>query len=229
MKVREFMTTGVVTAAPGEWFKDLVERMLARNVSCLPVVDGEERVLGIVSETDLLANEAFEPEQRGPLALVGAALMGHDAGLVRKASAKRARDLMTKKVSTIGPDEEIGVAARRLLDCEVNHLPVVEHGCLVGMVSRQDILQTFRRTDHAIYEEIHAKLEDPMWAPEDVRTSLSVRHGVVHLVGSVQYKADKAVVESMLEKIPGVVAVESDLAVREPDAKLGPYLAPPLR
>src|SRR6188768_3506258 len=118
MNVREIMTTDVVTASPGEWFKDLVERMLARSVSCLPIVDDDRRVMGIVSETDLLANEAFSPEHRGALALIGAALVGHDAGLVRRASAKRARDLMTARVSTIGPDDEIDVAARRLLDGE---------------------------------------------------------------------------------------------------------------
>jgi CBS-domain-containing membrane protein len=227
MKVREIMTTDVVTAAPGEWFKDLVERMLARNVSCLPVVDGDRRVMGILSETDLLANEAFSPVQRGALALVGAALVGHDAGLVRKASAKRARDLMTPRVSSVGPDDDIHVAARRLLDGEINHLPVIENGCLVGIVSRQDLLQIFRRTDHALDEEINAKLQDPSWAPDDVRVSVSVRHGVVNMVGSVRHSADKPIVESMVRHVPGVVDVNGDIIVREPDPKVGPSLTSP--
>jgi CBS domain-containing protein len=220
------MTADVVTASPGEWFKDLVERMLARNVSCLPVVDDDRRVMGIVSETDLLANEAFSPEQRGALALVGAALMGHDAGMVRKASAKRARELMTPKVSTIGPDDDIQVAARRLLDGEINHIPVTEDGCLVGIVSRQDLLQVFRRTDHAIDEELNAKLHDPLWAPEEVRVSLSVHHGVVTVLGSVLHPADRAIVESLVWRTPGVIDVKADIVVREPEPKLG-YLTPP--
>ena len=172
MKVREVMTTDVIVAAPDDQFKDVVERMLSHGVSGLPVVDDDGRLLGVVSETDLLTNEAFADRERGPLALVGAALLGHDPGLIRKASSRTARELMTPAAVDVAPDDDVHVAARRILDSEVNRLPVVEDGRLVGIVSRQDLLRLFRRPDKEIEAEIDAKLSDPLWAPEDLRVSI---------------------------------------------------------
>lgn len=219
------MTTDVVTARPADEFKDLVERMLTRGVSCLPVVDGDGHVLGIVSETDLLANEAFEGEKRSPLALVGAALRGHDAWLVSKAGSRRARELMTHDVVCASPDDDIPMTARRLLDWAVNHMPVVEDGRLVGLVSRHDLLQVFRRTDHAIHAEITAALQDEARAPADVRVSVDVSRGVVTVVGSVARSDDVQAVKSLLRSVDGVVDVECDLAVREVDQARSPARA----
>jgi CBS domain-containing protein len=215
MKVRELMRSDVVTAAPADDFKELVERMLARDVSCLPVVDPEGHVLGIVSETDLLAAEAFDGKKRGALALVGAALRGHDAWLVSKSGSTRARDLMTREVVCTEPDEDSRLAALRMLDWAVNHLPVLADGRLVGIVSRQDLLRTFRRTDHGIHAEISAILRDETRIPPGVHASVDVWHGTVSLVGTVAHPEDIVALESMARSIDGVVAVECDLAVRQ--------------
>lgn len=209
MKVRELMRTDVVTAAPGDDFKELVECMLARNVSCLPVVDEEGHVLGVVSETDLLAAEAFDGEKRSALALLGAALRGHDAWLVSKSGSRLARDLMTRDVVSTHADEDTRVAARRMLDWAVNHLPVLEDGRLAGIVSRQDLLRLFRRTDHGIQAEIMSAL------PPGTHVAVHVRHGVVSLVGTVNHAHDAEALESLVKSVDGVVAVDADLGVRE--------------
>lgn len=223
------MTRVVVTASPDDSFKGVVERMLARGVSSLPVVTPDGRVVGIISETDLIANEAFEPRQRGALALVGQALSGHDAAFVRKAGERRVRELMTTEVTCIDPDQPVQKAARFMLDCEVNHLPVVDSGQLVGVVSRQDLLTAFRRPDADIQAEIEHNLHDPLWAPDDVRVTVDVRGGVVTAAGTVRTKFDRGVVMRMLETVAGAVAIDADITAREPDPKLGPYLTPPLR
>ena len=223
------MTRVVVTASPEDSFKDVVERMLARGVSSLPVVTSDGRLVGIISETDLIANEAFEPRGRGALALVGQALSGHDAAFVRKAGERRVRELMTGDVLCADPDQSVRKAARVMLDCEVNHLPVVDDGQVVGVVSRQDLLAVFRRPDADIQEEIDRKLHDPLWVPDDVRVTAAVRDGIVTANGSVRTRADLDVVKEMLGTVTGVVGVDADIAPREADVKLGPYLTPPLR
>ena len=223
------MTKVVVTASPDDSFKEVVDRMLARGVSSLPVVTPDGRVVGIVSETDLIANEAFEPRKRGALALVGQALSGHDAAFVRKAGESRVRELMTADVTCVDPDLPVHKAARAMLDREVNHLPVVDDGQLVGVVSRQDLLAVFRRPDDDIRAEIEHKLHDPLWAPDDVRVTVDVRDGVVTANGSVRTRSDCEVVTRMLENVAGAIAVDVDITAREPDPTLGPYLTPPLR
>lgn len=223
------MTRVVVTATPEDSFKDAVERMLARGVSSLPVVTEDGRLVGIVSETDLIANEAFEPRKRGVLALIGEALSGHDAAYIHKASERRVRELMTPDVVSIASDEPVRKAARRMLDFGVNHLPVVDDDHVVGVVARQDLLSSFRRSDADIERELDRNLHDPIWAPDDVRVTVAVRDGVVSANGSVRTPADRGVVMRMLERAAGVVAVDADIETREPDVKLGPYLTPPLR
>ena len=223
------MTMDAVTVSPDDSFKTVVERMLSHRVSSLPVVTAEGHVVGMVSETDLIANEAFEPRKRGALALVGQALSGHDAAFVRKASERRVRELMTCDVVCAAPDEPVHKAARAMLDFEVNHLPVVDAGQLVGVVSRQDLLAVFRRTDADIQSELDRKLHDPLWAPDDVRVTVEVRDGVVTANGSVRTRSDREVLTHMLETAAGVVGVEADITAREPEPTLGPYLTPPLR
>lgn len=223
------MTRVVVTASPEDSFKEVVERMLARGISCLPVVTADGSVVGVVSETDLMANEAFEPRKRGALALVGQALSGHDAAFVRKAAQRRVRELMTSDVVWVGPDDTLHRAARTMLDCGVNHMPVIDGGRIVGMLARQDLLNVFRRADADIQAEIERKLFDPLWAPDDVHVSVVVKDGVVSAVGSVRTKSDREIVESMLSRTPGVVAVDSEIEFRESDPGLGPCIVPPLR
>lgn len=224
------MTTVVVTASPDDSFKDAVDRMLARGVSSLPVVTDDGRLVGVVSETDLIANEAFEPRKRGALALMGRALSGHDAAFVRKACERRVHELMTPEVVCAHPDDPLHKTARLMLDFEINHLPVVgDDGHLVGVVARHDLLSVFRRSDADIQAEIDSKLHDPLWAPDDVHVTVAVRDGVVTATGSVRTKSDRRVVEHMLETVTGVVAVDSDITARQPEARLGPYVTPPLR
>lgn len=223
------MTRAVATASPEDSFKEVVGRMLARGVSSLPVVTADGRVIGIVSETDLIANEAFEPHKRGALALVGQALSGHDAAFVRKASERRVRELMTPEVVSVQPDDTLHKVARTMLDCEVNHLPVVDGGQLVGVISRQDLLSVFRRSDADIQAEIERRLHDPLWAPDEANITVEVHAGVVTAAGSARTKSDCGVIEHMLETVEGVVAVDADIAARAPEVKLGPYLTPPLR
>lgn len=142
---------------------------------------------------------------------------------------RRAADLMTSEFVCVRPEDTVHTAARTMLDFGVNHLPVLDEGVLVGVVSRQDVLSVFRRPDEDIRADIERKLHDPLWSPEDVRVSVGVHDGVVSIAGSVRYESDGRVIEQMANAVLGVVAVDAEITAREPDPRLGPYLVPPLR
>ena len=141
MHVRDVMTTDVVTVPPDADFGEIVERLLDRGISGLPVVDADGTLLGMVTEADLVSREAYGPGRRRPLGLVLDYLRDRDPAWVRKASGTTARDLMTQVVTTASPDDELRVIARVLLESGHRRLPVVRaDGRLAGIVSRRDLL-----------------------------------------------------------------------------------------
>ena len=147
MKVRDVMTTGVVTADP-ETSVNLVARLMAgRDISGVPVVDGGQ-VVGIVTELDLIVrNTRLKPplffallDARIPLETPGQyqERMQHMLGT-------HARDVMTEDVVSIGPDEELETLAELMVKRRVNPVPVIDDGKLVGIVSRSDIIGMMAR------------------------------------------------------------------------------------
>jgi CBS domain-containing protein len=214
-KVRDIMSSPVVTVAPDAPFDEVVERLLAEGVSGLPVVDEDGLLLGIVTEADLVSNQAYGYRRKRALALVFDHLRGRDPQWVRKSSGRRARDLMSGAVSVVAPDEEVAAAARRMLEDGHKRLPVVEEGRLVGIVSRMDLLRPYCRKDVEIAADVSLLLVDPLRTPEDHQVRAQVERGVVTLLGSVRVPSDSLLVEAMAARIPGVVAVDNLLEIRE--------------
>ena len=140
MRVRDVMTTDVVTVGPEATYGETVDRLLAHDVSGLPVTDHAGTLLGIVTEADLVSREAYGSQRRRALGLVVDYLRGHDPAWVRRASGATARELMTPVVTTASPDDDLRTAARRMLERGHKRLPVVAAGRLVGIVSRRDLL-----------------------------------------------------------------------------------------
>jgi CBS domain-containing protein len=147
MKVKDIMTTEVVIAHP-DTSVNLVARLMAgRDISGVPVVD-EGRVVGIVTELDLIVrNTRLEPpaffnilDARIPLETPGQfrERLQHMLGTL-------AQDVMTEKVVTIGPDEEMETLAELMVKRRVNPVPVVDNERLVGIVSRSDIVRMMAR------------------------------------------------------------------------------------
>lgn len=139
--VRDVMTTDVVTVGLDATYGEMVDHLLAHDISGLPVVDTDGILLGLVTEADLVSREAYGPERRRPLGLVADYLRGDDPGWLRKASGGTAGEIMTREVTIASPDDELRVAARRMLESGHKRLPVVAtDGRLVGIVSRRDVL-----------------------------------------------------------------------------------------
>ncbi|HZC25804.1 MAG TPA: CBS domain-containing protein, partial [Actinopolymorphaceae bacterium] len=175
--VKDVMTTEVVAVRSETTFKELAAALRRHRVSALPVVDGAGRVIGVVSEADLLAKEVLADP-----GLVAELLHHSD---VRKAEGMTADALITHQVITVSPEDSIEHAARMMHFMRVKRLPVVNSGGqLVGIVSRADVLAVFDRTD----EEIHSDIVDTMLLHEfliDPRQfKVTVESGVVTMEGT---------------------------------------------
>jgi CBS domain-containing protein len=140
-RVRDVMTTDVARLGPDATHDEIVDLLLARRVSGLPVTDEDGRLVGIVTEADLVTREAYGPGRRCPVDVLLDNLRNRPPAWVRKAAATTAADLMTRTVVTTSPDADLPTTARRLLESGHRRLPVIDaDGRLVGIVSRRDLL-----------------------------------------------------------------------------------------
>lgn len=211
MKVKDVMTTDVLTVRPETSFKDTVELLVENRVSGVPVVDTNDRILGLVTEADLVSKKAFDLRHRRPLAAV-AELVSGARRWAEKAAGLTAGQLMSDRVVTVTAGMDVRAVARKMLDLGVKRFPVVDDdGRLIGIVARQDLLRAFHRPDADIAAEIDLKLSDPLYAPEDHSVTAVVEDGVVTLLGSVRFSGELPVVLGLVSNVPGVVQVDSRL------------------
>src|SRR5918911_4911545 len=126
MKVSDVMTTELVTVTPDVPLKEAAALMLEHRISGLPVVDGD-RVVGVLSETDVLYKETTTPDRHG---LVDWVLHYGDDPPAAKLAARTAGDAMTAPAVTVAPGRSVADAARMLLELGIDRLPVVEAGLL---------------------------------------------------------------------------------------------------
>jgi CBS domain-containing protein len=216
--VRDVMTTEVATVAPTTTFKEIVARLIRHRVSALPVVDDEGRVLGVVSEADLLLKEEHpDPDADLPLVWTRRRRAEHD-----KAAAAVARDLMTVAVVSIAPDATVAEAARRLHAAGVKRLPVVDReGRLAGIVSRADLLKVFDRPDQDIRREIMDEVIVGAFSMDPDRFFIHVDEGVVVLQGRIERRSILPYLLRAVRGVEGVVRVEDRLAWDIDDRDLG--------
>jgi len=216
VKVGDVMTTTLVTVGPDAPFKEVVELLVRSGVSSLPVVDRAGKLVGLVTEADLVSKEAY-PGRRRALALLADVVSARDHHWVTKAAGSVAADVMTRHVTVCAPHEDLHVAARRMLEAGVKRMPVVDDGVLLGMISRHDILKSFDRPDVDIAGDIERVLADPLKAPEGGHVGVAVDGGVVTLTGDVRYEWDERIVVSLVGNVPGVIDVVTRLQHREPN------------
>jgi len=215
MNVRELMTAEVLTVSPETPLKDVAAILAEHGISGLPVCDAEGRVLGVVSEGDILFKAQGQRERHG-----GALAWLVDGSRLQdtaKQDARTAGEAMTSPPITITPDRPAAAAARIMLDRGVNRLPVVRDGTLVGIVTRADLVRAFTRADEEIVAEIRDDvLRRALWLEPD-SVEITVRRGEVELSGEIEAKSDVEVLKKLVQRIPGVVSVTSNVLYRVDD------------
>jgi CBS domain-containing protein len=181
-RVSDVMTTSVVTVDRITPYQEIDRLLTEHRISGVPVLKMGREVAGVVTEADLLAAEDETNRQ---------ARMARSVGrrrLLRKQPhvSLTAGTLMTAPAITIGPDATIPAAARLMNTHHIRRLPVVdEHGKLVGVVSRRDLLSVFLRPDADIAHDVRQVLDEiPITDPKDV--IVTVRYGVITLAGTMR-------------------------------------------
>ncbi|MEU8617835.1 CBS domain-containing protein [Streptomyces sp. NPDC048623] len=205
--VFEVMTHDVVTVAPATLFKEIARLLAEHDVSAVPVVDEDRRLLGVVSEADLLRATAELPDLEGRSA--GVRLLSLERGLP---DAETASDLMSSPAVVARPGWNLVETARTMHRKNVKRLPVIdETGRLVGIISRTDLLRPFLRGDSAILDEIEHDVLDRTLrlAPGTIRAT--VTDGVVTLAGRVDERADIPVIVRLCRSVDGVVALHESI------------------
>ncbi|MEU2061155.1 CBS domain-containing protein [Streptomyces sp. NPDC013455] len=212
--VDDVMTRRVVALRTGAAFKEIVRTMREWRVSALPVLDDDGRVVGVVSEADLLPKEEYG--EGGP----GRYGQMRSAADAAKANAVTAGELMTAPAVTVVPDAPLAHAARVMAHRRVKRLPVVGHdGTLLGIVSRSDLLKVFLRDDEDIADEVRREVVAELFGTGAGSVRVQVREGVVTLTGRVRETALIPLATRLARTVPGVVDVRCGLAgpPRHPD------------
>lgn len=211
-KVGGLMTGEVVSVVPSTPFKEVAKRLAEHDISGLPVLDEDDRVVGVVSETDLLVRQALAadavcgPRRSGP----GVGTPGRDEG-----DAITAGRLMSAPAVTVHADETVAAAARTMLRRCVDRLPVVDdEDRLVGIVTRRDLLLVFLRPDPEIRRRVieEVLVETMGLAPDAV--DVHVVDGRVALEGTLETPAQIVIVKKLTEQMDGVVSVSDRLTPR---------------
>jgi CBS domain-containing protein len=216
------MVYPVITAKPSSSVAEVAKTLLQQRISAVPIVDEKGRLVGIVSEGDLIHRAESETERRHSWWLEG--LTGDEtlAAEYVKAHARKAADVMTKKVISASPDTPLHEIAALLERNAIKRVPIVADGRLVGIVSRANLIQALASapeqpeiplSDVAIRDALLARLKEMTW----VHTSLlnvTVRSGVADLWGITKSDADRQAIRVAAESTPGVRAVNDNLVSR---------------
>ncbi|MFF5497387.1 CBS domain-containing protein [Streptomyces aquilus] len=201
--VSDVMTRDVACVERGAAFKDIVRTMQDRKVSALPVVDGHGRIVGVVSEADLLPKEEFrdsDPDRYTQLRRLAD---------LAKAGSVTAGELMTSPALTVTPDVTLAQAARTMARARVKRLPVVDaEGRPTGIVSRADLLKVFLRSDEDIAEEVRREVVAYLFPTQEDAVRVEVRDGVVRLGGRVRDTSLVPVAARLVRAVEGVVDIE---------------------
>ncbi|NJP65445.1 CBS domain-containing protein [Streptomyces spiramenti] len=220
-KVGHVMATDVVTAVRGTPYGELSRLLCVHRVGGLPVIDDEDRVLGVVSRGDLArrvprASGAAQPAPGqvfpGAVGLPGTAATRGTAG-----------ELMATPPETVRAQARVVEAARLMARRRLGRLPVVdEEDRLVGIVTRRDLLRVFHRPDEEIRRAVTRDVVvDTLWlAPESVR--VTVRDGVVTLEGATDRLSEKEIAVRVTARVDGVVGVVDRLTYRLDDSRSEP-------
>ncbi|KUN00094.1 hypothetical protein AQI95_35600 [Streptomyces yokosukanensis] len=209
-RVGDVMTRAVVAVGRKAPFKDLVERMTQWEVSALPVLEGDGRVIGLVSEADLLPKEEFrdsDPDRFTQLRRLSD---------LAKAGAVAADELMSTPAVTVHCDATLAEAARVMALRHVKRLPVVNaEGVLEGMVSRGDLLKVFLRPDKDLADEIRRDVVDVLFPAPVEPVHITVVKGVATLTGRVRDAAHIPLAVRLVRGVEGVVGVDCRLTAAD--------------
>jgi CBS domain-containing protein len=173
MQARDLMVSPVVTVQPSASVKEVAKLLLEQGISAVPVVDDQRKLVGVISEGDLLHRSEIGSERRRSWWLLGLTDEETLAAEYVKAHARRVADVMTRKVITAAPDAPLHELAALMEANAIKRVPIIEDGRLVGIVSRANLVQAIASAQPALEIELSdanirgqllAHLQSKAWA-----------------------------------------------------------------
>jgi len=234
MRAADLMTTDVVTVDEDATVQEAAALMLRHRVSALPVVDRTGRLVGIVSEGDLMHRAELGTERERSWWLEILTANRDLATDYAKAYGRKVGEVMTRKLVTATPDTPLNDIALLLEKHAIKRVPILDGGKLVGIVARANLLQALAGLkipdpmrqagkDAEIREEILARLKGAPWRPWLL--NVTVHDGVADLWGIANGAEEKTAAGVAAENAPGVVSVNNHIIVRPRSwAGAKPYL-----
>ncbi len=223
------MTRAVVAVQADSLLTDAVHLMLTHGISGLPVLDKQGRLVGMVTEGDLLRRTETGTEAR-PSWMQAFLLPGRMAGRFIQAHSRRVSDVMSTEVASVAEATPMRDVVALMQARRINRVPVMRDGVIVGIVARADIVRALGRVldAHGAYpaataadSDIRARLQSGLdaaaWTPDGI--SFTVTDGRVHLYGSVRDARERTALRVAAETVPGVASVTDHLV----DAQQDPY------
>jgi CBS domain-containing protein len=223
MKARDVMVSPVVTVKPSSSVREVATLFLQRRISAVPVIDDQGKVVGIVSEGDLMHRSEAGTERRHSWWLrpfISAEALANDYA---KAHARKVADVMVRNVITAAPDTPLHEIASLLEKKSIKRVPIVKDGQLVGIVSRANLIQAVAGSrkeldiplsDAAIRDKLLEHLKRQEWA-HTALLNVTVNGGIVDLWGIIQSEAERKAIRVAAEATPGVCAVNDNM-IRRP-------------
>ena len=225
MKAADVMTRDVMTVRPETPVAQAIRLMLDNNFSGLPVMNADGKMVGILTEGDLLRRSETGTERHRPRWLEILMGPGRIAGEYVRTHGRKVEDIMTTGVVSVAADTPLDEVVSLMERRRIKRLPVLDGDALLGIVSRADLLRSLLKaleaphnetlSDDQILEQILAELKKAAWVPRD-GLSITVREGVVDLNGMVLEEKEREALRVVAENAPGVKAVEDHLVWVEP-------------
>jgi CBS domain-containing protein len=220
MQARDVMVSPVVTVGKGATVREVARILLEKHISAVPVVDHVGKVVGIVTESDLMHRTEAGTERPYSWWLH---LLAGDATIAAdyvKSHAVKIEDVMTPDVVTAAPETPLHEIATSLEKNRIKRVPIIKDGNLVGIVSRANLIQVIASArpklemtlpDAAIRRKLLDELKEQPWT-HMYNLSVTVTDGIVDLWGYVQSEDERKAIRVATEAIPGVTLVNDHLA-----------------
>lgn len=221
MKVREIMTTDVVSASPSTPLSEFGRLLTTRRISGVPVVENGSLV-GVVSEGDILEDQTRRrASRRTPLDWI--VTTGPRRAPPTHRRAATVGEVMTAPAISVDAEMSVRDAAAIMVERRVNRLPVLEAGQLVGIVTRSDLVRAYLRRDADIARSVREDvIRGTMWLDPDA-FRISVADGVVRIGGTVDRRSTATIIEKLANLVEGVDGVVSSLAWETDDRHAQPW------
>jgi len=221
MKAKDVMTHCLVSIAPGAPIRDAIARMISHQVSGMPVIGADGKLVGMVTEGDFFRRAEMHteaPRRRWLELLLGP---GSDAAEYARSHGRTVRDVMSPKVVTVGKETPLSEVVQLMEEHAIKRIPVVDDGRVVGIVSRADLMSALGEyllkprkpapaSDESIRRTILTEMKRQPWCPVHL-LSVRVRKGFVDLNGTIFDERQRRALHALVESVQGVKGIHDHL------------------